>query len=287
MAAVTTTDSPRLTRAKELVVVGGGLLSETGATVRLVHANTIPRHCSSRDELRSDTVDGVSSETPTDYAVWARPGSTPAQRGAEGPAPSVAVPPNTAMAYPGPQSLPVPVEAATAAEIQPAPRRGGDRLVWGILAAAAIFAVAAIVLTAVKWTMSPREVTTTVTAGPPAYTAEEIAAAKKQACDASMRIDDPITDADRALVAIPDRSSPEAQAALANFQNVVMVETEYLKTQTTPAAPQAVRDAVKGYVDALLSQADAETRLLADGEVNIRARATRAAGGVLGQVCKE
>ncbi|ORW32699.1 hypothetical protein AWC17_25165 [Mycobacterium nebraskense] len=158
---------------------------------------------------------------------------------------------------------------------------------WGILAVAAIFAIAAIVLTAVKWMMPPREVTTTVTAGPPAYTSDQIAAAKKQACDASMRIDDPITDADRALVAIPDRSSPEAQAALANFQNVIMVETEYLKTQTTPAAPEAVRNAVKGYVDALLSQADAETRLLADGEVNIRARATRAAGSTLGKVCKE
>lgn len=221
---------------------------------------------------------------PTDAAVWARPGSTPAQPSAAVPAPSVAVPPSTPAPYPGPHAPATPPKAI-AADGDPAPTR--DRLVWGILAAAAIFAIAAIVLTAVKWMMPPREVTTTVTAGPPAYTSDQIAAAKKQACDASMRIDDPITDADRALVAITDRSSPEAQAALANFQNVIMVETEYLKTQTTPAAPEAVRNAVKGYVDALLSQADAETRLLADGEVNIRARATRAAGGVLGQVCKE
>lgn len=260
-------------------------MSETGATVRFVHANTIPRDCGSRDLARGDTVDVVNSESASDAAVWARPGSTAAQPQAAVPAPNVVGPPNPPP-YIGPQASAVP-PASNAPEERPAPQRGADRLVWAILAAAAIFAIAAIVLTAMKWTMAPREVTTTVTAGPPAYTAEQISAAKKQACDASMRIDDPITDADRALVAIPDRSSPDAQAALANFQNVVMVETEYLKTQTTPAAPQAVRDAVKGYVDALLSQADAETRLLADGEVNIRAHATRAAGGVLGEACKE
>ncbi|WP_136623309.1 hypothetical protein [Mycobacterium attenuatum] len=160
-------------------------------------------------------------------------------------------------------------------------------MIWGILSAAALLSITAIILTTMKWTSAPpHPITTTVTAGPPTYSQEQIAAAKKQACDASLTTNDPMIDAQRALVSIPDRNSPESQAALANYQMVTIVETEYLKSQTTPAAPEAVRAAVANYVAALVSEVDAETRHLPDGEISVRVRATKEAGRVLGDVCR-
>lgn len=240
----------------------------------------------SRALLYGDTVDGVNLP---DASVWARPGDGP-QPGAAAPIPA-AVPagaPVGAGAVP-PGAPPAPVVAPPPGTGWVLPVAGGrNRLVWGILAAAALMSVAAIVLTAVKWTTAPPPPTTaTVTAGPPAFTAEQIAAAKKQACDASVTTNEPMTNVQRALVAIRDRNSSEAQAALANYQMVTMVETEFLKAQTTPAAPEAVRNAVKDYIGAVLVEVDGETRQLPLGDISLRVRAVKAAGSVLGQVCKE
>ncbi|WP_131832074.1 hypothetical protein [Mycobacteroides abscessus] len=166
-------------------------------------------------------------------------------------------------------------------------RHSSNRLIVGMILLAALLSVAAIALSAINVGQhGDADITTTVTAGPPVYTDDQVAAAKKDACDASLTIDDPLIAAQRALVAIPDRNSPEAQEALSKFQMVVMVETEYLKTRTRPETPAPVRTSVDRYVTALLAEVDAETRLLADGEVNVRVREAKAAGEELAQACR-
>lgn len=89
------------------------------------------------------------------------------------------------------------------------------------------------------------------------------------------------------MAAIPDRNSPEAKTALANFQTVVMVETEYLKTQVRPAAPEEVKSAVNDFIVALLAEADAETRMLPYEEIDTRGDVTSAASKKLDQACKD
>lgn len=232
-----------------------------------------------------DTVDAVTTETQGQTAgsegdsAWARPGT-----------------PEVASAYQQPGSVPYPVQAPVAVPpihmgqqpLQTIPKRNSsNRLIVGMILLAALLSVAAIALSAINvGRHGDADITTTVTAGPPVYTDDQVAAAKKDACDASLTIDDPLIAAQRALVAIPDRNSPEAQEALSKFQMVVMVETEYLKTRTRPETPESVKSAVAGYVSALLAEVDAETRQLADGEVNIRIRATKANGQTLAQACK-
>ena len=236
---------------------------------------------SSRTLLYGDTVDSVTPDAPG-TAAWARPGAdtqagettsiAPGQPAPVGAAPRAA-PPGVLLPPPGPP--------------QGSAHGGRNRLIWVILSAAALLSIAAIGLTAVKWTSSPPPATTTtVTGGPPSYSQEQIAAAKKQACDANATTAPALSQAQRALAAIPDRNSPEAQSALANFQMVVMVETEYLKSQTSPAAPEAVRSAVSNYVAALLSEVDAETRSLSYDEINSRGDVSVTASHKLIEICR-
>lgn len=230
-----------------------------------------------------DTVDLVTTEAPGQTtgsdgdAAWARPG-----------------PPEVASAYQQQGAVPYPAQPPVAAPplhtgvVPPARNQNSsNRLILGMILLAALLSAAAVALSAINLGRGgDADITTTVTAGPTAYTDDQIAAAKKDACDASLTIDDPLTAAQHALVAIPDRYSPEAQEALSKFQMVVMVETEYLKSRTRVEAPAKVRTAVDSYVTALLAEIDAETRQLADGEVNVRIRATKAAGEELAQACR-
>lgn len=232
-----------------------------------------------------DTLDTVTTEAPGQTSgseadpAWARPGthelgSPHQQQGAvEYPVqPQVAGPP-TFMGQQSPSPTPT--------------RNTSNQLVGAIILLAALLSVAAIALSAINLGRGGgADTTTTVTAGPAAYTDGQVAAAKKDACDASLTIDDPLTTAQRTLAAIADRNSSEAQEALSKFQMVVMVETEYLKSRTRPEAPESIRTSVDSYVTALLAEVDAETRLLADGEVNVRVRAVKAAGQELAQACR-
>ena len=156
---------------------------------------------------------------------------------------------------------------------------------WTIIAVGMAFSIAALAVSAAKWWSTP---SAPPGAPPPApaFSDEQVQAAKKAACDAGVRIDEPLTTVAVALAAFRDRSAPEAQDALARFQTVTLVEIEYLKTQTGPAAPEPVRAAVNGYVAALLAEVDGATRLLPDGEMNVRVRQTKAAGKAFGEACK-
>lgn len=164
----------------------------------------------------------------------------------------------------------------------------GGVLVWGyrlVVGVAAVLSITAIVLTAMKWSSprpEPAAAPPRAGAGAAAYTAEQIAAAKKDACDASTTTDTPITQVHNALWATK-RDSPEWPVALANYQIVMLVETEYLKSKTRPEAPAAVRAAVANAVNAQLAEAEAVT---AGTPVAAKVDAVKAAGARLGQVCK-
>lgn len=159
-------------------------------------------------------------------------------------------------------------------------------VLWAVVALAAIFSVTAITLSAANWlgrstqTNPPAPVPLA-----PTVSESQISAAKKAACDASVIIDEPLTNVQRALAALPDRNSPEAQDALGRYQMVTIVETEYLKSQTGPAAPKAVKESVDKYVGALLAEVDAATRGLSDADLNIRVAETKAAGEALATAC--
>lgn len=175
----------------------------------------------------------------------------------------------------------------------PAPSLGhakSRKAPWIVIALSALFAIAALALSVTKLAMGPnsgQSVTTTVSPPAPTYSDADVAAAKKDACAATTITGDALTQAQRELAAIPDRNSPEAQAALAKFQTVVMVETEYLKTQVRPATPEAIKSSVTEFIAALLAETDAETRMLPYGDINARGDATSAASRKLNSACKE
>lgn len=230
-----------------------------------------------------DTVVVVTTEAPGQTgpagdSAWARPGAQEAANAYQQPG---------AVEYPvQPPSLPSPTMFSGQQPSTDTVRNSSNKVIVAILVVAALLSVAAVTLSAINLSRGDADVTTTITAGPSPYTDDQIASAKKEACDASLTIDDPLTTAQHALVATPDRSSPEAQEALSKFQMVVMVETEYLKSKTRPESPEPVRAAVANYVSALLAEVDAETRKLADGEINVRIRAAKAAGQELAKACK-
>ena len=102
-----------------------------------------------------------------------------------------------------------------------------------------------------------------------------------------MSINNAITASQRAYVAaLPNRDSPDAKAALSNFQLVVMVETQYLRTHTQPAAPQDVKDATTEYINAWLALVDADTRGIPDADAQKFVRDVRLAGDRLDKVCE-
>jgi hypothetical protein len=155
-----------------------------------------------------------------------------------------------------------------------------------LLGAAAVIAAAAAVMAGITLWSAPRraaDVTPTVTASSSPYSDEQIAAAKKDACDAATRTDGPMTDVQNALWDTPKGSSEEP-AALAAFQRVTLVEIEYLKSRTRPEAPEAVRTALHTYISAVLATVDGVTRGV---PVSEKVAAVKAAGAQLDKACKE
>ncbi|WP_064872601.1 hypothetical protein [Mycolicibacterium setense] len=167
----------------------------------------------------------------------------------------------------------------------PSPPRSKHWLLVTMVSLGTIFSVIAITLSIANW-LEPSTTNTTMEPTSPVYSESQIAEAKNAACQASLTIDDPLTAVQQALAAFPDRTSPEAMDALARYQSVTLVETEYLKSQTVPAVPEPVKAGISKYVAALLAEVDGATRGLSDAEMNVRVGETKAAGEALAAACK-
>lgn len=211
--------------------------------------------------------------TPPDVA-WARPGAI--------------VPPPQALLTP-PQSLQAPApQAPPPADDQ---RRGLDWKLIAPISLALVLATAAVVMSAVKLAEpAPMATTTTVTAAPagPTFTPDQVAAAKKQACDAFDSADGPITSSQRDFYAARlDRNSPQYQQMLSNWQTVSAVEAEYTRAHLTPATPPAVTDAINADLRALAALVDGNTRGVPDDQANILIDKYKATGAQVTKVCEE
>lgn len=143
----------------------------------------------------------------------------------------------------------------------PAPRERTPKSVWALSGGAVVLAMAAVVMGALAWTRpDPAPVTTTVTPSAPTYSAEEVSAARDEACAAAKSVVAAVYEASVPLVAaLPNRDSPEYKAALANEQAVVLVEMEYLRLHTPPATPREIADPMGDYIDATLAVLAADT----------------------------
>lgn len=143
----------------------------------------------------------------------------------------------------------------------PAPRQRAAKSVWALSGGAVVFTVAAVVMGALAWTRpDPAPITTTVTPSAPTYSAEEVSAARDEACAAAKSVVAAVYEASVPLVAaLPNRDSPEYKAALANEQAVVLVEMEYLRLHTPPATPREIAEPMGDYIDATLAVLAADT----------------------------
>ncbi|BBY46893.1 hypothetical protein MARA_03230 (plasmid) [Mycolicibacterium arabiense] len=141
------------------------------------------------------------------------------------------------------------------------PRERTPKSVWVLSGGAVALAVAAVVMGALAWTRpDPAPITTTVTPSAPTYSAQEVDAARDEACAAAKSVVAAVYEASVPLVAaLPNRDSPEYKAALANEQSVVLVEMEYLRLHTPPATPRDIADPMNDYIDATLGVLAADT----------------------------
>lgn len=212
---------------------------------------------------------------PAPNAAWA-----PA-----GPPGTATLPPAAPSAGPPPAPAPPPPARPQYPPVVRRPRRA----VWVVSGLAVVLAIAAITMSAVKLAAPPpAPVTTTVVASPPAFSPDQVAAAKAEACKAVLTIDDPITSTELAFVAtLPNRNSPESKTALSSFQTVVMVETEYLRNHTGPATPKEIADAASAYITALVALVDADTRGLPDAQANVFVDAARTTGAAVTDACRK
>jgi hypothetical protein len=206
---------------------------------------------------------GGAAVSPPDAAVWAPPGHTQA------------VPPTPAPAAPGPYAQQQPPAGA--------PQRRGWAG-WIVIGASALLAIAAVTMGVIDLAKpAPAPTTTTVTAAPPTYPPDQVAAAKKESCDASLNAANTLAAASQQVAnAAANRNSPEWQAALANFQNVVMVETTYLELHTPAATPPNVANPTRDFISAYRDSADALTRGVDD---NAAAQRTHATADALNKAC--
>lgn len=143
----------------------------------------------------------------------------------------------------------------------PAPRERTSKAVWLLSGGAVVLAVAAVVMGALAWTRpDPAPISTTVTPSAPTYSAEEVSAARDDACASAKSVVAAVYEASVPLVAaLPNRDSPEYKAALANEQAVVLVEMEYLRLHTPPATPREIAEPMNDYIDATLAVLAADT----------------------------
>jgi hypothetical protein len=170
-------------------------------------------------------------------------------------------------------------------------RRPGWLAVWVTLSLALLLALSATVMSVMKLSQStPAATTTTVTAPPPpprSYSPDQVAAAKKEACDASNTASASINAAQgNYLAASKDRQSPQYQPALANFQLVAMLETQYIQQHLPPATPKNMQDATNDYITNVIALADAHTRGLSDHDAQPFVEALRKVGSQLDKVCE-
>ena len=140
-------------------------------------------------------------------------------------------------------------------------RERTPKSVWVLSGGAVVLAVAAVVMGALAWTRpDPAPITTTVTPSAPTYSAQEVDAARDEACAAAKSVVAAVYEASVSLVAaLPNRDSPEYKAALASEQSVVLVEMEYLRLHTPPATPRDIADPMNDYIDATLGVLAADT----------------------------
>lgn len=143
----------------------------------------------------------------------------------------------------------------------PHPGQRTPKTVWLLSGGATVLSLAAVVMGTLGWTRpDPAPVTTTVTASAPTYSAEEVSAARDNACAAAKSVVPPVYEASVPVVAaLPNRDSPEYKAALANEQAVVLVEMEYLKQHTPPATPDEIAAPMRDYINATLAVLAADT----------------------------
>lgn len=157
---------------------------------------------------------------------------------------------------------------------------------WGyrlVVGAAGVLAVLAFVLTVIKWsTPRPADVVTTVTASTPTYPEDQVASAKKDACDAVDRTNGPMTDVHNVLWKTA-RGSAEEPGVLAEFQRVTLIEVEYLKSKVRPETPESVRTAIKEYTTTILAELDAVVR---DAPADKTVTDVKAAGSRVSKVCE-
>lgn len=216
---------------------------------------------------------GPAMTGPT--SPWAPPGSTgpPIVAGQPQDGPPVALPPPP----PALQSLP---PAPT-----PAPARHRPKAVWLLSGGAVALSIAAVVMGVLAWTRpDPAPITTTVTPSAPAYSDEEVSAARDEACAAAKSVVAAVYEVSGPIVAaLPNRESPEYKAALANEQAVVLVEMEYLRLHTPPATPREIADPLKEYIDATLAVLAADTN---GQDRNLPAQQTQTAMDKAWAACK-
>ncbi|MEN4466832.1 hypothetical protein VXE65_32840 [Mycolicibacterium conceptionense] len=156
---------------------------------------------------------------------------------------------------------------------------------WWLSGGAVVLAVAAVAMGALAWTRpDPAPITTTVTPSAPAYSVEEVNAARDDACAAAKSVVAVVYEASGPVVAaLPNRDSPEFKAALANEQAVVLVEMEYLRLHTPPATPREIADPLKEYIDATLAVLAADTN---GQDRELPARQTQTAMDKAWEACK-
>ena len=202
--------------------------------------------------------------------VWARPGTA-------------TLPPPTLQAPPAlPHAAPAPL-----VDDPTAPSRRRVKLTSVLVAIALLLGIAAAVMSAIKLTAAtPTATTTTMTAPPPTYSPQEMAAARKEACEASLVADGPITAAQQQFAATAgERGSDRYRQMLANLQTVVMVETNFMRSHLKPATPKDVADATEENINALIAMVDANTREVPDAEANKVIERVNAAGAQLNKIC--
>lgn len=214
----------------------------------------------------------------------ATPGNAPTPTGGVGA-------PTGAAVLPPPPNLPPTQTPALPPVYRRRRRQPGWLAVWTMLALAVLLALSATVMSAMKLTAStPTATTTTITAPPappPSYSPDQVAAAKKEACDASNAAAASINAAQaNYLNAAKDRQSPQYQPALANFQLVAMLETQYIQQHLAPATPKNVGDASNEYITDVIALADAHTRELSDHDAQPFVEALRKVGSQLDKVCE-
>jgi hypothetical protein len=175
---------------------------------------------------------------------------------------------------------------------QPAPpnprRRPGWITVWTMFTVALLLAATAVALSVAELT-TDTATTTTVAAAPPAptFSPDQVAAAKREACDASKTAATTVLNAQQSFaVASRDRLSPQYRPALGNFQLVVAIETKFMEQRLKAATPKAVTDATNDYINAFLSLADANTRELSNQDADQFVDAVERAGTQLDKVCE-